>query len=79
MYIAQLDKEHNFAYEIDWAVRGRLKKYVVDEANAITSFDWNEGHADQIRSITRVEDAHCWSSYDLVDSNAHVDHVILLF
>lgn len=38
----QLDKEHKITYEVHRAVLSRLERIVVDDEDAITTFDWEE-------------------------------------
>lgn len=54
MWIAQLDKEQNFAYDVDKAARGNLERHVLNTADEVASFDREEGYVNQIRSGTCI-------------------------
>lgn len=42
MQITQLDKDHNFGYDADSAIRGGLERNIVDGTGAVAPFDWKK-------------------------------------
>lgn len=53
-----MDSEHNFAYDLDRFVQGRLERHVEDGADAVAPFDCKEGRADRTRYRASILDAY---------------------
>lgn len=76
--IEQPGNEQNFAYDVEKSVLSRIKRIVVDGAEAVGQHDCKKRHTDQIGSSTSFKEPERRSEYIQLGSNANEDLVVFV-